>query len=99
MPTFRNPDEVPTRLMIGHPRRPGELLPVHRRPMRNPGFDYAHPELVCFVTFCLDRSSRAIFSRQPGDVAWKAFGEVRARIGFRDHASCLMPDHFHGLWS
>jgi REP element-mobilizing transposase RayT len=94
---YRQAEAVPTTRVLQHPTKPNVFYPVHRRPMRLPGVDYAAPDLICFVTFNVRNGCGVLFTGESGRIAWAAFSDELSRIGCRVFAACLMPDHAHLL--
>jgi REP element-mobilizing transposase RayT len=94
--SYSSPELVPTRSFIEHPYKRGQYLPVHRRPMRLPGIDYAAAECCCFVTYNL-RPGNPPLSGSLGQTAWDAFLRRWREMGFTVHSACMMPDHVHIL--
>jgi REP element-mobilizing transposase RayT len=92
---FDSAEAVPTTKALQHPTKPGLFYPVHRRPLRLRGVNYAAPDLICFVTFNVKLGCDVELTGEIGALVWQALRDALAKTGCRLFAACLMPNHVH----
>ena len=57
-------EAVPTRMVFQHPTKPNLFFPVHRRPLRLLGVNYAAPDCLCFVTFNVNTACGVLLTEE-----------------------------------
>jgi len=67
------------------------------RSLRLPGFDYAQPYRLFYVTVCSKDRQRVFTAQGACAVTRGSLVESCARAGYRLIAYCVMPDHGHAL--
>ncbi len=97
--TYDNAEAVPTVQMLQHPTRPNAFFPVHRRPVRLAGIDYASSNIVFFVTYNVRKDCQVRFMGDVGKTAWGTMMNEIDHLGCKVYAACLMPNHAHVLLS
>ncbi len=97
--SYSSAEAVPTKRILQHPTKPNVFYPIHHRPMRHAGVNYANARLICFVTFNVKTECGLELVNDLGHCTWDALRDEVARIGCRVYAACLMPDHVHLLLS
>jgi REP element-mobilizing transposase RayT len=92
-------EAVPTVKLLQHPTQPNVFFPVHRRPTRLAGIDYASADIQFFVTYNVRKDCEVRFLGDTGKTTWDTMLDEMDRLGCRIYAACLMPNHAHVLLS
>ena len=67
---YSSAEAVSTVQLLQHPTRPGVFYPVHRRPVRLAGVDYASANILFFITYNVRRDCDVRFIDDIGELAW-----------------------------